>query len=422
MARRVLHHHDGVVDDDADGQHNAEQREHVDREPQPAHDGKGADQGDWDCRHRNDGGPPVLQKDVDHQDHERCRDEQRLVHLRNGRLHKACRIEGDLVFDTCRPARRVTHCLHALLDRLCRVEGVGPGKLVDRQRSRRDSLQGGVEGVVLRPEFHAGDVPDAENTPPLAGRHDDVTKLFGSDEPALCVDRQLEGRACGGGGRTDAPCRHLDVLLADGVDDIGRREAALLEQLRVEPDPHAVVANPEDRHCADTADAGQLIFDAQAVVAQEQGILCPCWRRQGDKLQDLCGLLLSGDALPPHLIRQLGLGDRDTVLDEDGRHVHVGSQFERHRERVGPVAGARRGHIQHPLDTVDLLLDWCGDRLRDRADVGSRIHGGHLHRGGRDLGELGHWERQERNQSRDHDHDRDDRGKDRPVDEETRHE
>ena len=42
----VLHHHDGVVDHDADRQHQAEQRDVVQAEAEGGHDGERADDGD----------------------------------------------------------------------------------------------------------------------------------------------------------------------------------------------------------------------------------------------------------------------------------------------------------------------------------------------------------------------------------------
>jgi hypothetical protein len=40
----VLHHHDGVVDDDTDRQHQSEQRQGVEREAEQVHDREGTDQ------------------------------------------------------------------------------------------------------------------------------------------------------------------------------------------------------------------------------------------------------------------------------------------------------------------------------------------------------------------------------------------
>ena len=72
VALDVLDHDDGVVDHDADGQHQAEQRQGVEREAERRHDGEGADQRHRDRDQRDDGGAPVLQEDEhDDDDQER---------------------------------------------------------------------------------------------------------------------------------------------------------------------------------------------------------------------------------------------------------------------------------------------------------------------------------------------------------------
>ena len=53
---------DGVVDDDADGQHQAEQRQVVELKPSDGHDGEGADDGHRHGDQRDEGRPPVLQE------------------------------------------------------------------------------------------------------------------------------------------------------------------------------------------------------------------------------------------------------------------------------------------------------------------------------------------------------------------------
>ena len=62
----VLDDDDGVVHHDADGQHQPEQRQVVQREAQGRHDGEGADDGDGDGDQRDKGRPPILE---DHQDY-----------------------------------------------------------------------------------------------------------------------------------------------------------------------------------------------------------------------------------------------------------------------------------------------------------------------------------------------------------------
>ena len=72
---------DGVIDHDADGQHQAEQRQVVQAEAQGGHDGEGADDGDRHGDQRNEGRPPVLQEQQHHQGDQNDGVAQRLDHL-----------------------------------------------------------------------------------------------------------------------------------------------------------------------------------------------------------------------------------------------------------------------------------------------------------------------------------------------------
>ena len=58
-----LDDHDGVIDHDADGQHQTEQRQIVQAEAHDRHDGEGADDGHRHGDQRNDRRAPVLQED-----------------------------------------------------------------------------------------------------------------------------------------------------------------------------------------------------------------------------------------------------------------------------------------------------------------------------------------------------------------------
>ena len=69
---------DGVVDDDADGQHQAEQRQVVQAEADDGHDGEGADDGHRHGDQRDDRRPPVLQEQQHDDGHEDDRLAQRL--------------------------------------------------------------------------------------------------------------------------------------------------------------------------------------------------------------------------------------------------------------------------------------------------------------------------------------------------------
>src|SRR5580704_11854401 len=67
VALHVLDHHDRVVDHDADGENQAEQRQIVEREPERRHEEERADERHRYRYDRNDGGTPGLQKQDDHE-------------------------------------------------------------------------------------------------------------------------------------------------------------------------------------------------------------------------------------------------------------------------------------------------------------------------------------------------------------------
>ena len=68
MALHVFDDDDGVVDDQAGGERDAEERQRVDGEAEDLDEGKGADERDRDGDGGNDGGAPVLQEEEDDDD------------------------------------------------------------------------------------------------------------------------------------------------------------------------------------------------------------------------------------------------------------------------------------------------------------------------------------------------------------------
>ena len=99
IALDILDDDDGVVDDDADGQHQPEQRQRVEGDADGGHDGESADQ-----RHRNGDdrmiAAPRLQKEDDDEDDEQHGLPQRLDDLVDRRLDELRGVVDDPVFDT----------------------------------------------------------------------------------------------------------------------------------------------------------------------------------------------------------------------------------------------------------------------------------------------------------------------------------
>jgi hypothetical protein len=77
----VLDHHDGVVHQQADGQHHAEHGQRVDREAEGRQHAEGAEQHHRHGDGRDQRGAEVLQEQVHHQEDQHHRLDQRLHHF-----------------------------------------------------------------------------------------------------------------------------------------------------------------------------------------------------------------------------------------------------------------------------------------------------------------------------------------------------
>ena len=102
VALDVFDDDDGVVDDDTDREHEAEQRQRVERDADQAHDEERADQRHGDGQDRDDRGAPRLQEQDDDEDDEHERFDQRVDHGVDRELDELGRIVDDRVADTRR--------------------------------------------------------------------------------------------------------------------------------------------------------------------------------------------------------------------------------------------------------------------------------------------------------------------------------
>ncbi len=110
----------------------------------------------------------------------------------------------------------------------------------------------------------------------------DVLELLFPRQAALHRDRQLEGHVgpCRDRRLTDAAGGDLDVLLLDRPNHVAGGHLQRGQLVRVQPDPHAVIARSQEGHIADTLEARQVILDVeQREVAQVQLIVAAVrWR------------------------------------------------------------------------------------------------------------------------------------------------
>ena len=97
-----LHHHDGIVHDQSDGQHQSEQRQSVDGEAEHREHDKRSDQRNRDRKQRNQGGAPALQEYEDHDDDEDYGLSQGLVNLVDAFTDGQCGVQSDVVVQSLR--------------------------------------------------------------------------------------------------------------------------------------------------------------------------------------------------------------------------------------------------------------------------------------------------------------------------------
>jgi hypothetical protein len=84
----------------------------------------------------------------------------------------------------------------------------------------------------------------------------------------------------------------------------------------------------------------------------------------------------------------LRLGLVDAELPEYLVNVGTGLDVEVHKQLHYSVVGAHGVHVNHIVHAVHLLLDGCGDGLRESLGVSAGISGGHQNLRRNDIGKL----------------------------------
>ena len=368
-----LDHDDGVIHHDADREHESQQRDRVGGETQSQHHGEGADERDRHRDQRDQRRPDVAEEEEDHDHHEDEGLAQGLDHLVDALLDEPGGVVGDLVGKLAgeAPGEPLQLGPHPFRD----ADGVGTRCLIDGDQGTRLAVVAAERIGCPRPQLDPGHVPDPDEGAIRVGADDHVLELGGVGQPPLGLDVELELLVVADRLRADPSGRGLDVLRLQGRDDVVRGHAEAGQPVGLEPDPHAVLEPAEQEGVTDAAHPLDVVEDVdRRVVRQEQRVVGLGRRIEIDDLEECRGLLLDTDAGTLDLVRQLGLGEADPVLDVDRVGVGIGADGEGDDERVAAVIAARRLHVEHVVDAHDLgfdrlghgLLDHAGRRHRDR--------------------------------------------------------
>mgnify|MGYP007026932923 CR=1 FL=1 len=163
----VFDHDDGVINDDADGEHETEERQIVQRESKGLHDGQRADERHRNGEQRDDGGTPALQEKNDHEDDEQHGLDERGEHG----FDRGADELGGVIIDAVVDARREAllqlgeACIHGVGG----LDGVAAGELEHAQRDGVVAVHVGLAGVVAGAELDAGDITQTHDIALRAG-------------------------------------------------------------------------------------------------------------------------------------------------------------------------------------------------------------------------------------------------------------
>ncbi|MCY1226734.1 hypothetical protein D9M72_389800 [compost metagenome] len=334
----VLDDHDRIVDDDTDRQHQAEQRQHVQREAEGVEEGEGADQRHGDGDDRDDRRAPGLQEDENDDGDEQRRFADRLVDLVDRFRNELGRIVDDPVFE---PFREITRDVgHHLLDLLGSVERIGARPREDAERHRRAAVEIAVVDVFAGTELDAGDILQLHEATGFRRLDDDVAKLPRIAEATVGGDGVLEGAVARRRRTADRTAGDLHVLLAQRLHHVTGRHAIGGQFFRSEPDTQRIFALAEQDDVADAVEPHQQIADARAGIVRDVELVITFGRREQMHDHHQVGRALGrGDADASDLFRQARFGDRHAVLHQHLCLVEIGAELEGNRQRHRAVSG-----------------------------------------------------------------------------------
>src|SRR5439155_18271126 len=118
-------------------------------------------QRDGHVDHRQDHGPPVLQKEQDHQGDQQDSDQQGIKNLIDRLLNEGSGVVDDVVFES--GGKAGFELLHFGFDQIGDFEGVGAGKQEDGQAGRGLAVELVALIIVLRFQLNLANVEDVDD-------------------------------------------------------------------------------------------------------------------------------------------------------------------------------------------------------------------------------------------------------------------
>ena len=391
----VFDNDDGVIDQNADGQHHAEHGHHVHRKAQHLHDRQRTQQTDGHNNGGNQGVTQILQEQEYHQEHQQNRFGQRLQHFADGHFNETRCVIRNGIFDIGRKTCR--KLFQPFADRAGGFQRIGSRTQQHGRGNAVFAIDSGIENIALAADFHARHIAEFHLGTIGIGTQDDVTefaRIIQSpfDDQRCCQLLFGTARAA-----TETAGGHLDVLCGNGRIDIADRQAITEQFLRIDPNAHGRFSG-EKLQFANAWQTTDFIIDvAHGVIGQCDLILIlrailvtqgDDHQKAGISLFDLQPLLHDGSG-------QARFRFFDAVLDIHLCQIDVGARLESDGDFTKTGGTGRRIVIQQAFGTIELFFDDADDRFTDQLGRCARIGGMYVDLWRSDSGVLGN--RQSRN-------------------------
>ena len=167
----VLDDDDGVIDHDADGEHERQQGDGVGRIADGQHHGERADDRHRHGNQRDQRRPQLAEEQEHHQSHEDDCLDQRANDLFDRRGDEDRGVEEHGVGEIIGEARR--QGIHGFANAAGHIDGIGPRRLVDADRGRGCAIEAAVAVLRSRAHLDAGDIFHPNNRTVGIGAQDD---------------------------------------------------------------------------------------------------------------------------------------------------------------------------------------------------------------------------------------------------------
>ena len=241
------------------------------------HHCKGADERNGHRCQRNDRGPPGLEEEQHDNDNEDHGFQQGVDHGVDGFFHENGRVIGDGEIYTL--GKFLFQLGHPLPDVLGDRQCIRPGKLKHAHGDGALIVDQAAQRILAGAKFGASDILEPKLFAVRSRFDDDVVKFVFFDESALGVDGEFKGNV---GSRllADGAGGDLNILLANGVDDVTRSQSACGSLVRIDPDPHGIVAAAEELNLADTLQTAEFVLHIERGVVSEVDLVVAIIGRQ----------------------------------------------------------------------------------------------------------------------------------------------